>query len=143
MKSKLELEFKFVEFIPSKLKNGIVYISIEYATAVHLCCCGCGKEVITPLSPTDWSLLFDGNSISLYPSIGNWGFKCKSHYWIKHNNVKWAPTWSTKEIQYTREYDKKQKEKYFDELTKSKLDSSPYKKPNCSLWNRIIKLFSK
>jgi Family of unknown function (DUF6527) len=34
--------------------------------------------------------IFDGRSISLDPSIGNWGFQCRSHYWIKNNRVVWA-----------------------------------------------------
>jgi len=61
-----------------------------FGTVVHKCCCGCGNEVVTPLSQTDWQLSFDGESISLYPSIGNRNFKCKSHYWIKNNNVIWC-----------------------------------------------------
>jgi len=34
--------------------------------------------VVTPLSPTGWSLIFDGETVSLYPSIGNWNFPCRS-----------------------------------------------------------------
>ena len=85
------LRVEFVEFIPENIEEGCIYISIEYATAVHKCCCGCGSEVVTPLSPSDWSLLFDGESISLHPSIGNWNFKCCSHYFIRYNNVIWLP----------------------------------------------------
>ena len=44
---------EFVEFIPEKLEEGVVYVSFEYATAMHLCCCGCGREVSTrDLRPT-------------------------------------------------------------------------------------------
>ena len=45
---------EFVDFIPDILEDGVVYISVTYATALHLCCCGCGSEVVTPLSPTGW-----------------------------------------------------------------------------------------
>ena len=83
MKRELILRHEFVEFIPDKLADGVVYVSIPYATVAHKCCCGCGMEVVTPLSPTDWELIFDGESISLDPSIGNWSFDCKSHYWIR------------------------------------------------------------
>ena len=62
---------EFVEFMPDELAEGTIYVSIPYATATHRCCCGCGTEIVTPLAPTDWSLMFDGRSVSLYPSIGS------------------------------------------------------------------------
>ena len=77
------LTHEFVEYIPRELKDGVVYVSIPFATVIHKCCCGCGQQVVTPLSPSQWTLSFDGKSISLHPSIGNWNFPCKSHYWIK------------------------------------------------------------
>lgn len=108
------LVHEFVEFIPDELKEGTIYVSIKYATAAHKCCCGCGKEVVTPLTPTDWELTFDGESISLSPSIGNWSFDCKSHYWIVRNKVKWARRWSQKEIELGRSRDRSAKENYYD-----------------------------
>ena len=98
MKNNIHLTHKFVEYIPDKLEDRTVYVSMRFATAVHKCCCGCGHEVVTPLSPSGWQLSYDGESISLWPSIGNWNFPCKSHYWIKNDSVKWARKWSTKEI---------------------------------------------
>ena len=41
--------------------------------------------MVTPLKPTDWKLTFDGKTITLYPSIRNWNFACRSHYWIRNN----------------------------------------------------------
>jgi len=84
------LKQEFVEQIPDQLADGVIYVSIPYATVAHRCCCGCGYEVITPLTPTDWQLTFDGESISLTPSIGNWSFECQSHYWIERGHVRWA-----------------------------------------------------
>ena len=84
----------------------MIYISIRFATASHLCGCGCGNEVVTPLRPTDWKLIFDGKTISLYPSIGNWSFPCQSHYWIRHNAVQWDLTWSQQEVDLARAYDR-------------------------------------
>lgn len=97
------LKHKFVELIPESLEEDVLYISIEYRTAVHKCVCGCGNEVVTPISPTDWKLIFDGKSISLTPSIGNWNFKCKSHYWIINNKIKHARKWSKWEIYLSRQ----------------------------------------
>lgn len=104
---------KFVEYIPDVLEDGIIYVSITYGTVVHKCCCGCGNEVVTPLTPTDWELVFDGETISLYPSIGNWQFECRSHYWIRRNRVEWAEQWSEKEIAKGRHQDYLEKERYY------------------------------
>jgi hypothetical protein len=81
------LKHKFLEIIPDYLEDDILYISVQYKTVVHKCICGCGNEVVTPLTPNDWRLTFDGKTISLYPSIGNWSFKCKSHYWIRNSVI--------------------------------------------------------
>jgi len=81
---------EFVETIPENLQHRTLYISIPFATAVHRCCCGCGNEVVTPLTPTDWELSFNGETVSLYPSIGNWSLPCKSHYWITRGEVRWG-----------------------------------------------------
>jgi hypothetical protein len=89
MKKMSRLQHRFVEFLPDKLEAGILYISMQYATASHKCCCGCGRDVVTPISPTDWQLMFDGKTISLKPSIGNWSYPGRSHYWIKGNRVVW------------------------------------------------------
>lgn len=104
---------EFVEYVPANLEDGVIYISITYGTAIHKCCCGCGNKVVTPFSPTDWKLIFDGESISLHPSIGNWSFECKSHYWIRNNKVEWTNQWSTEEINAGRHKDQLVKAKYY------------------------------
>lgn len=65
---------QFVEFIPDELQDATLYVSMRFATVSHLCACGCRSKVVTPLKPTDWKLTFDGKTITLYPSIGNWSF---------------------------------------------------------------------
>lgn len=107
------LSHEFVEFLPDELEDGKVYISIPYATATHKCCCGCGNEVVTPLTPTDWKLIFDGQTISLDPSIGNWSFPCQSHYWIRKDKVKWDFKWSNAEVEAGRAQDQASKKTYF------------------------------
>jgi len=113
MKREIILTHEFVEYIPNDLKDRTIYVSMAFAIVVHKCCCGCGNEVITPLSPTDWKLIFDGQSISLEPSIGNWNFPCRSHYWIKCNRSKWMPRWSLKDINAGRTSDAFMKKRYF------------------------------
>lgn len=105
------LQHVFVEYVPEQLQEGMLYISMEHATAAHKCACGCGNEVFTPLSPTDWSLIFDGESVSLKPSIGNWSFECQSHYWVERSRIRWAPKWSREEIDRGREVDRLAKDR--------------------------------
>lgn len=108
-----KFEHKFVEIVPDNIESGVLYISTEYKTAIHMCPCGCGNEIVTPLSPHDWKLTFDGNSVSLYPSVGSWGLPCQSHYWITNNVVEWAPKWTKKQIEHGRMEDKQNKEEYY------------------------------
>ncbi len=118
------LTHQFVEFIPDQLQEGILYVSLQYATAAHICCCGCGEEVITPFSPSDWQLTFDGVTITLSPSIGNWSFACRSHYWIRRNRVEWAGDMSKQAIEAGRARDRYLKERQYG-TTPSMPDDTP------------------
>src|SRR5260370_27004744 len=93
-----QIQPTFVEFIPEHLDAGVLYISRRYSTASHMCCCGCGLEVVTPLNPAKWRLAERAGAVSLAPSIGNWSFPCKSHYWIMGNRVRWAGAMSPEMI---------------------------------------------
>lgn len=99
------IEPEFVEFIPAELEPGRLYVSMAYATTMHLCACGCGNKVVLPLSPAEWQLYFDGESVSLTPSIGNWEFPCRSHYWIKANRIPWSVGWTDDQINAGRQRD--------------------------------------
>ena len=114
MNSTVRIRHEFVEFVPNELADRTLYISIPYATAVHKCLCGCGSEVVTPLSPTDWELGFDGETVSLDPSIGNWSLPCRSHYWIENNVAYAAPQWTSEEIESARTADKHLRERYLN-----------------------------
>lgn len=114
------LEYKFVERIPNDIPEGILFISIEFETAIHKCGCGCGKEVVTPISPTGWELIYNGEAVSLYPSIGNWSFGCKSHYWIKENKIVWAKKWSNYEIQEVRKSEELEQKEYYKKKDKKR-----------------------
>src|SRR5579883_3074373 len=117
MNEDIILRHKFVESLPDLLDERTLYVCMEFATAAHKCCCGCGSEVVTPLSPTDWKLLYDGRTITLHPSIGNWSFPCRSHYWIRRNSVEWASRWSDEQVRVGRSHDRLTKDRYFDVLT--------------------------
>src|SRR5450759_1547936 len=101
------LTHKFVDSFPTELQRGVVYVSTKFASAAHSCCCGCGLEVVTPLSPVRWQLMFDGRSLSLSTSIGNWAMPCRSHYWIRDNTVHWAGAWSQEKVQKARARDRR------------------------------------
>lgn len=96
---------EFVDQLPDQLESGVLYVSIPCVCVAHLCACGCKSLVITPLSPTDWTMAYDGDNVSLSPSIGNWNFPCRSHYWINRGRVEWAKTWSTEQIAQNRQAD--------------------------------------
>ncbi|MCB1470126.1 MAG: hypothetical protein KDK08_23960 [Rhizobiaceae bacterium] len=116
MRAAVPLQHEFVDSAPERMEQGIVYVSIKYRSVIHLCVCGCGNEVVTPLSPTDWRLTFDGVSVSLDPSVGNWSLPCRSHYFVRRNNAIWADDWSNERVAAGREYDQKAKEAYFNEM---------------------------
>jgi hypothetical protein len=86
-------EVEFVTSIPERPVAGRLYLSMPFSTAIHLCACGCGTEVVTPFRPGRWRLVFDG-SVTIRPSIGNQGMACGSHYFIERNEVRWVPRWA-------------------------------------------------
>lgn len=92
------LRHQFVEEAPDQLAEGVLYVSMEYATTLHQCCCGCGNQVVLPLRPTGWRLTYDGETISLSPSVGNWSFPCRSHYWIRSSRIQWSGDWTDEQV---------------------------------------------
>jgi len=127
MKQTNRIEARFVEFVPADLDPGIVYVSTKYRTAAHLCCCGCGNKVVTPLKPGGWELTRRGSQVTLAPSIGNWSFSCKSHYFIRGNRIVWAGPMSVTAIDAVRRSDQRAREMHFD--------APPSRK---NLWRRLI-----
>lgn len=91
MSRRSEITPKQVEFIPKNLEDGVLYISERFKTASHLCCCGCGQKVVTPLNPAKWHLTVHGSAVSLCPSIGLGTLPCRSHYWIRQSKIDWYP----------------------------------------------------
>lgn len=104
---------EFVEYIPRQLDDGVLYVSIPYCTAVHKCACGCGNKVVAPISPADWQIVFDGETLSLFPSVGNWEFPCQAHYWIRYNRVIWAKPCTPQQIAWGRAREDRARQEYF------------------------------
>lgn len=94
----------FVEQRPETLEEGVIYISISFRTSVHLCCCGCGSEVWLPIRPARWKFIYDGQDVSIWPSVGNWSFPCRSHYWIRDGRIDWAAAWSNAQVEKGRQH---------------------------------------
>jgi hypothetical protein len=134
-----KLEHSFVQNLPDVLKPGVLYVSMEFATAAHLCCCGCGEEVVTPFSPAQWRLTFDGETVSLDPSVGNWLQRCRSHYVIRGSRVIEVGQWSDEEIAAGFANDRAARAAMFDKdgasSTKSGVPKLPVQKR--SIWARI------
>ena len=85
------LEIQRVHFMPEKLELGILYVSEEFGTAIHLCACGeCGLQTVTPLGPNEWSFEDTADGPTLRPSIGNFQFPCKSHYCVTQGKIVWV-----------------------------------------------------
>lgn len=140
-------ENRFVHYIPDCLEPGVLYISMEYATATHSCFCGCGERVVTPFTPTDWRMTFDGETISLWPSIGNWNLACRSHYVIERGRVISAGSWSDVQIKAERQRDKTEKARYYGtpnmtEAADTAQTPIPRSKDGTGLWSRVSRCLS-
>lgn len=135
---------EFVRTIPNELEEWTLYVSMDYATVAHKCCCGCGQEVVTPLSPTDWKLTYDGETVSLSPSIGNWSFECMSHYWIEKSTVRWGGRWSKERIEAGRICDRRAKGRQFVDasLASQKARSRTRDKSAKGFWSWLSRMWS-
>jgi hypothetical protein len=140
------LEHRFVGHFPESLEPGVLYVSLA-----HSCCCGCGQEVVTPLTPTDWNITYDGEAITLHPSVGSWTLPCRSHYVIRRGKVIEAPPWTDAEIAAERRRDQRAKAKYFEQdksapasMTLPPTSSVPVKSPDLQMnwWKRLRIRFS-
>ena len=104
--SRFDWRVIWVEDMPGTLQPGNVYVSPKHNLTEHLCACGCGTEVSLPLGRTEWTLEFDGDTVGLWPSIGNWQLPCRSHYMIRRSTTIWCDSWSSEEVQRHRHKDR-------------------------------------
>lgn len=122
---------EFVDEIPQEPEPGKLYVCCRYRAVMHLCACGCGAQINTPLHPTGWTLTCDGATVSLWPSIGNWSEECQSHYWIRNSNIHWAPRWSKHKILTARKARDLELDQYFSADPHSETGQSvPKRVPN-------------
>lgn len=110
----MRFELQRVRYIPTELSPGVLYVSTEFDIAAHLCACGCGSKIRTPLGPTEWSVEQTTDGPSLDPSVGNWQEPCQSHYWIYRGEIKWADRWSPERIAAGRRREEQRRAAYFD-----------------------------
>lgn len=147
----MKIATKFVDRIPAHLDDQVLYICEEFETAAHRCFCGCGEKVVTPLTPTDWKLHRSIGGVSLYPSIGNWALQCRSHYWIRDDQVHWSTEeWTQEEIDAGRARDRAAKERYygdvpgkesFKESRPTTTDAPASRAMSTSMWLRLRRLW--
>ncbi len=103
-----------VRYIPKLPEPGLLYVSEEFGAAVHLCACGCGCKVSTPIGPTDWAIEDTLAGPTLTPSVGNWQLPCKSHYWIREGSIVWSGAWTPEQIVAGRRAEEHRHRAYFD-----------------------------
>ena len=96
---------EFVEYIPANgddLISGNVYISMKHGMVVYRCPCGCEGLSEFMLDPIRYRMEYDGINVSFYPSIGISYLKCRSHYWIRDNQIQWCAPMEDWEIAKAR-----------------------------------------
>lgn len=98
--------------MPDHLEPGLLYVADAFGAAAHLCACGCGTIIRTPLNR--WSLIESEDGPSLDPSIGNWQEPCQSHYWIERGEVLWADKWTPEQIAAGRQREGERLCVYYD-----------------------------
>ncbi len=116
----MKVELQRVHYMPKELEPGVLYVSEEFGVAAHLCPCGCGAKIRTPLGPTEWAVEETDRGPSLWPSVGNWQQACQSHYWIDRGKVKWADRWTPKQIAAGRRREEERRRAYYDALDRQR-----------------------
>jgi hypothetical protein len=112
----MKIELQRVHYMPKELKPGVLYVSEEFSAAVHLCACGCGAKIRTPLGTTEWAFEETDSGPTLRPSVGNWQQACQSHYWIYRGQVIWSDKWTPEQIAAGRRDEEERRRAYHDAL---------------------------
>jgi hypothetical protein len=131
----MKIRLERVHYMPKQLAPGILYVSEEFGAAAHLCACGCGSKIRTPLGPTEWALEETETGPTLYPSVGNHQRACRSHYWIRRGEIEWSDKWTTEEIEAGRHAEEQRRRGYYDALDRERGGTLR------SLWRWVTRLF--
>ena len=123
-----------VRYMPKNLQAGVLYVSEEFFTAAHLCACGCGTKIRTPLGPTEWSVEDHLPGPTLWPSVGNWQQACRSHYWFYNGEVVWGDAWSPAQIASGRTQEQERRRAYYEALYPTSMLRR--------LWNWFLRRFT-
>jgi hypothetical protein len=133
----MKFELQHVHYTPTELKPGVLYVSEEFGIAIHLCACGCGSKIKTPLGPTEWSVKATKSGPTLRPSVGNWQETCQSHYSITRGDIIWAEKWTPEQIASGRRHEEERRCAYYDDLDRK------HGKTMQKLWRRLKGLFKR
>ena len=133
----MKIELQRVHYMPKELNPGVLYVSETFGAAAHLCACGCGSKIRTPLGPTEWSVEETDEGPTLWPSVGNWQKSCQSHYLISRGEVIWAERWSTEQIAEGQCREEKRRLEYYDALDRERVSAVQ------RLWRWIRSLFNR
>jgi hypothetical protein len=116
----MKMAIQRVQYMPKELKPGVLYVSEEFGIAAHLCACGCGAKIRTPLGPTEWTVDDSDDGPTLWPSVGNWQQPCQSHYVIERGEIKWAGRWTPEQIAAGRNREEERRRAYYDALDRQR-----------------------
>ncbi len=124
------IQIHFVDSIPKAdaIEEGHLYISLKYNMTSHRCASGCGQLVPLPLSPADWSLTYNGDTVSLSPSIGNGVLACHSHYFIRDSHIIWASDMSASQARQQQAADAELLKRHIEERAENQYKMSFFKR---------------
>ena len=147
------LEHRFVRNVPRELVPGILYVSMDYATVVHSCCCGCGEQVGTPWSSTGWKMTFTVPRSCAPAQPCNWQLPCRSHYVIRQGRVIEAGPWSAAQVAAEHRRDQAAKARFYgrqDEHERAEdgdtgrvvFEATPASRRSGNWWSSVVAWFS-
>ena len=116
----MKIRLQRVHYMPKELRPGVLYFSEEFGAAAHLCACGCGSKIRTPLGQTEWTIEETDSGPTLHPSVGNWQQACQSHYWIYRGDVMWSNKWTPEQIAAGRLGEETRRRAYYHNLDRQR-----------------------
>ncbi|RYD50558.1 MAG: hypothetical protein EOP52_13885 [Sphingobacteriales bacterium] len=96
----------------------------------------------TPLNPKGWNINFDGETVTLSPSVGNWNIPCRSHYIIDRSRVIECGEWSPAQAQHEQIRTQKALAQHFDQQQEVSATVIPAHPPTQTKLTRIINFMS-